>query len=74
MIPDIYYVNSENEKIDLLKPPYLLQTGTIMDSKWVYESKETRTGGKITSIKKSLEEKSDTQYHKFRERFLRKSD
>lgn len=23
MIPDIYYVNSENEKIDLLKPPYL---------------------------------------------------
>lgn len=60
MIPDIYYANSENEKIDLLKPPYLLQTGTIMDSKWVYESKETRTGGKITSIKKSLEEKSLT--------------
>lgn len=60
MIPDIYYVNSENEKIDLLKPPYLLQTGTIMDSKWAYESKETRTGGKITSIKKSLEEKSMT--------------
>ena len=54
MIPDIYYVNSENEKIDLLKPPYLLQTGTIMDSKWVYESKETRTGGKITSIKKKV--------------------
>lgn len=60
MIPDIYYVNSENEKIDLLKPPYLLQAGTIMDSKWAYESKETRTGGKITSIKKSLEEKSLT--------------
>lgn len=60
MIPDIYYINSENEKIDLLEPPYLLQTGTIMDSKWIYESKETQNGGKITSIKKSLEEKNLT--------------
>lgn len=60
MIPDIYYINSENEKINLLESPYFLQTGTIMDSKWSYESKEIREGGKITSIKKSLEEKSLT--------------
>lgn len=26
-VKDIYYVNSNNEKIDLLEPPYMLQTG-----------------------------------------------
>lgn len=39
-VKDIYYVNSNNEKIDLLEPPYMLQTGELFGYKWNYESKE----------------------------------
>mgnify|MGYP006974758633 CR=1 FL=1 len=50
---DIYYVNSNNEKIDLLEPPYMLQTGELFGSKWSYESKQRLGGGgKITNIRK----------------------
>lgn len=60
MIPDIYYVNSQNEKIDFLEPPYMLQTGNLFDSSWEYEYSETSYGGVITTIKKALEERSLT--------------
>ena len=50
---DIYYVNSNNERIDLLKSPYMLQTGELFNSSWSYESKDRIGGGaKITSIRK----------------------
>lgn len=60
MIPDIYYVNSQNKKIDLLEPPYMLQTGTLFDSKWEYEYLDSENSGSITAIKKALEEKEMT--------------
>lgn len=56
---DIYYVNSNNERIDLLESPYMLQTGELFNSSWSYESKDRIGGGaKITSIRKKLEERS----------------
>lgn len=58
---DIYYVNSNNEKIDLLEPPYMLQTGELFGYKWNYESKQRfGGGGKITNIRKDLEERTLT--------------
>ena len=58
---EIYYVNSNNERIDLLESPYMLQTGELFDSSWSYESKDRIGGGaKITSIRKKLEERSLT--------------
>ena len=58
---DIYYVNSNNEKIDLLEPPYMLQTGELFGYKWNYESKQRLGGGgKITNIRKDLEERTLT--------------
>lgn len=58
---DIYYINSNNEKIDLLEPPYMMQTGEIFDVKWVYDSKSSASGGsKISSLRKNLEERAVT--------------
>lgn len=58
---DIYYVNSNNKKIDLLEPPYMLQTGELFGYKWNYESKQRLGGGgKITNIRKDLEERTLT--------------
>lgn len=58
---DIYYVNSNNEKIDLLESPYMLQTGELFGYKWNYESKQRLGGGgKITNIRKDLEERTLT--------------
>ena len=34
---DIYYINSQNDKLDLLSPPYMLQTGDIFDYSWNYD-------------------------------------
>nr|DAZ64312.1 MAG TPA: tail protein [Caudoviricetes sp.] len=60
-VKDIYYVNSNNEKIDLLEPPYMLQTGELFGYKWNYESKQRLGGGgKITNIRKDLEERTLT--------------
>lgn len=58
---DIYYINSNNKKISLLDPPYMLQTGELYDSFWEYESnRRAVNGAKITSIRKKLEERSVT--------------
>ena len=46
-VKDIYYVNSNNEKIDLLEPPYMLQTGELFGYKWNYESKQRLGGGSV---------------------------
>lgn len=42
---DIYYVNGRGEKLDLLKPPYCLQTGDLFDYDWEYSSKSNKIGG-----------------------------
>ena len=50
----IRYVSNTGEILDLLKPPYMLQTGDIFDHIWEYES----NGGKIARFFKDIEEKS----------------
>lgn len=55
---DISYVNSRGEKLDLLKPPYLLQTGELFDYEWGYNSVVSYSGqGKITSFSKEIKER-----------------
>ena len=49
----IRYVSNTGEILDLLKPPYMLQTGEIFDQKWEYES----NGGKIARFFKTIEER-----------------
>lgn len=49
---DIYYVNCQGVRLDLLSPPYMLQTGDIFDYSWNY-SKSTR----ITGFSKDIKEK-----------------
>lgn len=54
---DIYYINSAGVELDLLTPPYMLQTGELFDYEWGYESSYTSlTGGKIEYFKKDIEE------------------
>lgn len=38
---DIYYVNSAGVKIDLMAPPYMLQTGDLFNYAWDYEKVES---------------------------------
>lgn len=58
---DIYYVNSAGTKLDLLSPPYLLQTGDLFDYEWDYDSTSTSlNGGEITEFYRSIQEKSLT--------------
>lgn len=55
---DISYVNSRGTKLDLLKPPYLLQTGELFDYEWGYNSVVSYSGqGKITSFLKEIKER-----------------
>lgn len=53
---DIYYVNSKGIRLDLLKPPYCLQTGDIFDYEWGYSSKAE----KINSFTRGIKEKTLT--------------
>ena len=58
---DIYYVNSAGVKLDLLTPPYLLQTGDLFDYEWDYDSTSTSlNGGEITEFYRSIKEKDLT--------------
>ncbi|MEJ8734573.1 hypothetical protein [Mediterraneibacter sp. ICN-202921] len=58
---DIYYVNSKGVRLDLLKPPYCLQTGDIFDYEWGYESVDTSAlAGRITDFTKGIAKKSLT--------------
>ena len=47
---DIYYVNSAGERLNLLAPPYMLQTGDIFNYEWEYTSSGD---GKITGFRKN---------------------
>lgn len=49
---DIYYVNSQGIRLDLLKPPYMLQTGEIFDYSWSYSKNR-----KINGFSKDIKEK-----------------
>ena len=58
---DIYYENSAGIRLNLLAPPYLLQTGEIFDTNWNYDYINLRSGGsRITTFRKDLEERSLT--------------
>lgn len=58
MIKDIYYKNGKGLKLNLLEPPYLLQTGELFNTKWNYESIRKAYGGaSITEFWKDLEER-----------------
>lgn len=50
----IYYENSKGEVLNLLKPPYCLQTGDLFDYEWSYEAK----GSRITNFLKEVKEKT----------------
>lgn len=50
---DIFYENHEGERLNLLTPPYMLQTGELFDSKWVYVER----GKKIGNFVKEIEER-----------------
>lgn len=36
-ITDIYYLNSRGEKLNLLSPPYQLQTANLFDYSWIIQ-------------------------------------
>ena len=58
---DIYYENSAGIRLNLLAPPYLLQTGEIFDTNWNYDYINLGSGGsRITTFRKDLEERSLT--------------
>lgn len=57
-LKDIFYINSAGVKIDLLTPPYMLQTGELFDYSWTYRSSNTSlNGGIIESFGKEVEQK-----------------
>ena len=56
---EIYYVNSKGIRLDLLKPPYLLQTGDFFNYIWGYDSVDTSAlSGKITDFIRGITEKT----------------
>ena len=58
---DIYYINSEGVRLDLLKPPYMLQTGDLFDYEWGYESVDTSAlSGRITDFTRGITKKNLT--------------
>ncbi|WP_251390644.1 hypothetical protein [Mediterraneibacter agrestimuris] len=50
---DIFYENSMGERLNLLSPPYMLQTGEFFDYKWAYDIKEKKIG----AFSKEIEDK-----------------
>ena len=54
---DIKYVNSAGVVLDLLKPPYMLQTGDLFDYHWEYS---TSNDSNIVGFSKKVSEKSLT--------------
>ena len=55
---EIYYVNSVGVCIDLLKPPYMLQTGDIFDYEWEFDSVNTSSvSGKITGFRRGVQKR-----------------
>lgn len=56
---DIFYRNSAGIKIDLLTPPYMLQTGELFDYNWTYSGSNTSlNGGRIEEFGKEIEQRS----------------
>lgn len=51
---DIYYLNSEGEKIDFLSEDYSLQTGDLFDWSWEYQSKNESV---ISGFKRMIAER-----------------
>ena len=54
---EIYYINSEGEKIDFLSEDYSLQTGDLFDYAWEYQSQEDSA---ISGFQKGIQEKKLT--------------
>lgn len=58
---DIFYLNNAGERLDLLTPPYMLQTGDLFDYEWEYNSRFTNiNNSEITDFYKSVQQKSLT--------------
>ena len=58
---DIYYINNKGERLDLLAPPYLLQTAEIFNYEWDYESVESSAvSSRITGFSKKITERPFT--------------
>lgn len=55
---DIKYVNSRGDTLDLLEPPYLLQTGEFFDYEWTFDT--ASSSGKIAGFYKEICTKSMT--------------
>ena len=52
---DIYYENSKGDRLNLLEPPYCLQTADIFDKSWTYSSVSTRRSReRIESFSKEI--------------------
>lgn len=57
---NIYYENSVGTTLDLLSPPYCLQTGDFFDYEWSFTSVNRRNGEKINSFYKDILKKTMT--------------
>ena len=55
---EIYYINSKNEKLDLVRWPYRIQTADLFNYKRNYTYMETTSGGNISSFNTPVVEKS----------------
>ena len=54
---DVFYINSKNQKIDFMQPPYYLETGDFFNFNWKYDSVSSLTiGGEITDFTKEIQE------------------
>ncbi len=56
---NIYYENSKGVQLNLLKPPFMLQTGELFDYKWAYKNVSgSKVSGKLTGFYKEIEERT----------------
>lgn len=56
---EIYYLNSRGIRLNLLEPPYMIQTADIFDYRWTYlNGTYARKGNRIKGFSKEIEERS----------------
>lgn len=54
---DIYYINHQGRKIDFMNGCYSVESSSLFEHKWGYESTDAGYGGKIDEFKKGIQEK-----------------
>ena len=57
---ELYYISSNNQKIDFMSFPYLANDNDLLDFVWEYSSSSSvrKNGGKITDFTRGVTEKS----------------